>query len=165
MTSDERYAQIIHDYIVRIGGDSIATNLVKAARHSGVQLSLACGLTEQESEFRNVFGHDPTIFVGAGKVTRTKYLAYKARRGHSRMQGVGPAQLTYWSYQDEADKLGGCWNPYWNMLVGFRALHSNIQAYGTQKGLAVYNGGAGNPNYAYANEVHDRAERWHDRLT
>jgi hypothetical protein len=165
MTADERYAKIIHDYIEHVGGDSIATNLVMAARHAGLKLSLACGLIEQESEFRNVFGHDPTIFVGAGKVTRTKYLAYKARRGHTRMQGVGPAQLTYWSYQDEADKLGGCWKPYCNLLVGFRALAANIQAHGTRTGLAVYNGGEGNPQFGYADHVLSLTSGWHSRLT
>ena len=41
----------------------------------------------------NVFGHDPTIFVGAGTVTRAKYLEYKRQRvasGNTLMQGVGP---------------------------------------------------------------------------
>ena len=72
---------------------------------------------------RNVFGHDPTVFAGAGKVTRSKYLAYKhVRQRTGEMQGVGPMQLTWWSYQDRADRLGGAWKPYPNMLVGFRHL-------------------------------------------
>ena len=68
-----------------------------------------------------MFGHDPGIFHGAGEVTKRKYLHYKQLRGsHGQggMQGVGPAQLTYYTIQDRADKLGGCWRPGINIAVG-----------------------------------------------
>ena len=75
-----------------------------AARSTKLPLALACALLEQESGGgANVFGHDPTIFAGAGEVTKEKYLAYRAQRGptgHGGMQGVGPCQLTWYSYQD-----------------------------------------------------------------
>jgi hypothetical protein len=88
---------------------------------------------------RNVFGHDPTIFIG-GDVTKQRYLRYRLARGHRHMQGVGPVQLTYWSIQDAADKLGGCWIPEVNMRVGFALLRYNIARYGRERGFAAYNG-------------------------
>jgi hypothetical protein len=162
--SDTEYAEIIHRYIVEHGGQPMATNLVRAARASELQLSLACALVEQESGFRNIFGHDPTIFAGAGKVTRAKYLDYKRQRGHTRMQGVGPVQLTWWEFQDEADRLGGCWQPYNNMFVGFRLLSSLIKRHGRHTGLARYNG-SGSAAERYANSVEAKAREWHARLT
>ena len=71
--------------------------VVEEAKRAGLRLALACALLEKESgKGRNVFGHDPTIFVGAGEVTRAKYREYKRRRvasGNRQMQGVGPCQL------------------------------------------------------------------------
>src|SRR5262245_30978847 len=89
-------------------GARYSLRIVREARRAGLPISLGFALIEQESGFRNVFGHDPTIFTGAGTVTRQKYRAYKAARGTTRMQGVGPAQLTWWQFQDQADRLGGC---------------------------------------------------------
>ena len=37
-------------------------------------------LIKESGGGKNVFGHDPTIFVGAGTVTKAKYLEYKKRR-------------------------------------------------------------------------------------
>src|SRR5687767_15700043 len=100
--------------------------VVEEAKRAGLRLPLACALLEKESgKGRNVFGHDPTIFVGAGEVTRAKYREYKKRRvasGNRQMQGVGPCQLTWWEFQDAADREGGCWRPEVNMRVAFRHL-------------------------------------------
>ena len=38
-----------------------------------------------------------------------KYQEYKRRRPRDGMQGVGPAQLTWFEFQDQADALGGCY--------------------------------------------------------
>jgi hypothetical protein len=163
--TDHELAQKIHDIVAKeFHGDSIAESLVKAARDADLPVSLACALCEQESGFKNIFGHDRTIFAGAGKVTRAKYRAYKSERGHSRMQGVGPVQLTWWEYQDAADALGGCWKPYYNMLVGFKALASNIRAHGHHDGIRRYNG-SGSAAERYANSVTALQRKWHARLT
>ena len=69
---------------------------------------------QETSGGANIFGHDTTIFAGAGEVTKSKYLAYKKQRGpkgEGGMQGVGPLQLTFFTLQDEADDRGGCWKP------------------------------------------------------
>ncbi len=93
----------------------------REARRADVPFHVVCAYVEHESSGgKNIFGHDPTIFVGAGKVTKTKYRAYKRERDRTapenrRMQGVGPMQLTWWEFQDGADELGGCWNPRFNI--------------------------------------------------
>src|SRR3954454_2227897 len=95
---------------LRKHGVAMPLRIIREARRANLPLSLALALVEQESGFRNVFGHDPTIFVGAGTVTPLKYRKYKrarGARGQGGMQGVGPCQLTFWTFQDDADKLGG----------------------------------------------------------
>ena len=117
---------------------------VREAKRAGLPLELACALLEKESSGgRNVYGHDPTIFVGAGKVTRANYAEYKRRRvasGNRLMQGVGPCQLTWWELQDAADADGGCWHPEVNMRVGFRHLATLVERYGRADGARRYNG-------------------------
>ncbi len=123
-----------------------------AARKAKLPLSLACALLMQESGGgHNVFGHDPTIFAGAGEVTKEKYLAYRRQRGTTRMQGVGPVQLTWWELQDEADRRGGCWKPEINMLVGFERL-AGLVRHGLRDGVRMYNG-SGRAADAYAKSL------------
>lgn len=153
-------------------GARYALRIVLEARRAGIPVSLGFALIEQESAFRNVFGHDPSIFRGAGDVTRRKYLAYKrqrGRRGQGGMQGVGPAQLTYYAFQDSADKIGGCWQPKHNIRVAFTDLAAMIRTWGRRTGLGVYNAGlagwrAGR-GAEYADEVLSKYDRWHKRLT
>jgi hypothetical protein len=132
-------------------------------------------LGQESNGGHNVWGHDDTIFIGGydaknhkhwgSEVTKAAYIEYKRQRGHSLMQGVGPMQLTWWGYQDEADRLGGCWIPRYNIKVGFRVLANLIKLHGERKGLAVYNGGLANPNYHYADQVLLRKRNWHKRFT
>jgi hypothetical protein len=137
--------------------------IILEARRAGIPVSLGFALVEQESGFRNVFGHDPTIYVGAGKVTKSKYLAYKRARGTRHMQGVGPCQLTWWQTQDAADALGGCWVPRHNIRQAFATLARNIKANGLHDGVRAYNG-SGPKAEAYAGSVLAKQARWHKRL-
>ena len=149
-------------------GANYCIAIIEEARRADLPISLGFALIEQESGFANVFGHDPTIFAGAGTVTKAKYQRYRRARGsHGQggMQGVGPAQLTYWSFQDRADDRGGCWVARHNIRVGFELLAALVKRHGKRKGLAIYNGGSANPNYAYADQVLARQRKWHDRLT
>lgn len=156
--------------------------LLMQAREAGLSQSLALALRQQETGVKgdgNVFGHDPTIFVGGWdkkrgrehpKVTKAAYLAYKEQRGPTGkggMQGVGPLQLTYHTFQDEADRLGGCWLVRWNYCVGFRHLAHLIAMYGgyERHALSVYNGGAAHPNFAYADSVLKHKTAWHKKLS
>lgn len=141
--------------------------VVEEARRAGLRLALACALLEKESgRGRNVFGHDPTIFVGAGEVTRAKYLEYKRRRvasGNRQMQGVGPCQLTWWEFQDTADREGGCWRPEINMRVGFRHLVALISQHGEADGARRYNG-SGPAAEAYSRDLLAKARIWEAKL-
>ena len=138
-----------------------------AAREAKLPLHLAASLLVQESGGgRNVYGHDPTIFAGGpghgqpnevSEANYREYLQLRGAKGEGGMQGVGPCQLTWWSYQDEADSLGGCWNPLANMKVGFEHLADNIRRYGMHPGVKAYNG-SGAAAEAYATEVIARAE-------
>jgi hypothetical protein len=132
---------------------------IQEARRTKCPLAVLCAVLEQETSGGiNEFGHDPTIFPGYGEVTRAKYLAYRNRRGpkgRGGMQGVGPMQLTWYSYQDEADKLGGCWRPRYNIRVGAGLLAGAIRRSGLHNALHAYNG-----SEAYAREVEGRILDW-----
>ena len=141
----------------------------------GIGPALAVAMLEQESGGHNVWGHDPTIFVGGfdrlhnkywtvhprrkGYVNKAGYLEYKRQRGTTRMQGVGPMQLTWWSTQDAADAIGGCWVPRYNIRIGFKSLSANIKAFGLRKGIERYNG-SGPRAVAYSLSVLAKRAKW-----
>lgn len=104
----------------------------------------------ESSGGRNVFGNDVTRcpddqlgYFRGGEVTKASYEAYKSTRDECGYQGVGPAQLTWYSYQDQADELGGCWRPEFNCRVGFQTLANLIESNNgdMQAGFGQYNGG------------------------
>ncbi len=132
------------------------------ARHGHMPLSLACAILEQETGGgANVFGHDPVQSIQGGNVTRARYAYYKARRKRGLgMQGVSSVQLTWFAFQDEADRLGGCWRPNINMYVGLCHLAMQIAAHGVHDGVKAYNG-AGAAAENYARTVGDRERKWH----
>jgi hypothetical protein len=163
---DARYATI-----ARRNGMQNSLRALWEARATGeISPSLAMAMLEQESGTgANVFGHDKVVFPESWKgttVTEEKYKEYKRNRnGRWGMQGVGPMQLTWWEFQDEADRLGGAWKPKYNIKVGMNVLAELIKKYGVRKGLAVYNGGATNPNYGYADQVLAKRSKWHKRFS
>lgn len=141
--------------------------VISAARHAGLRLPLACALLEVLSAGgRNVFGNDPTIFAGAGVVTREKYEEYKRQRvasGNRLMQGVGPCRLTWWELQDSADDQGGCWRPGINMRIGFRHFGMLVRLHGEAGGARRYNG-AGPAAETWSRELLEKAAVWEARL-
>lgn len=132
-----------------------------AAKRQGLDLALACAIVMREtSGGKNVFGHDPTICIGWGTVTKKKYHSYLNMRNRTgKLQGVGSCQLTSRSLQDEADKLGGCWKPYWNMIVGFHYLAGLVHKYGLHDGVMHYNG-SGPAAEVYANSIMRSRHSW-----
>lgn len=130
----------------------------RASREGGIPFYVMCAVLEKESAGgENVFGHDPTIFVGAGRVTKNKYLAYKRQRqAGGGMQGVGPMQLTWWEFQDLADKRGGCWKPYINMVVGAEILHK----YWNQTGNWERVGTKWNGSPDYGRDLFLKIDKW-----
>jgi hypothetical protein len=145
------------------GGVIAPYRAITEARRAGLRLELACALLEKESGGgQNVYGHDPSIFCGAGRVTRANYAEYKRGRlasGNRSMQGVGPCQLTWWEFQDQADAQGGCWRPEVNMRVGFRHLAALVERYGESDGARRYNG-SGDTAEAYSRDLLAKARRW-----
>ena len=163
-TANKHYVNVAVKFGVR---RALAEIIVDEARRVHLPISLAFALCEQESNFRNVFGHDPTIFVGAGDVTTVKYRQYKVKRvasGNRLMQGVGVCQLTWWETQDQADHAGGCQHSRFNIRTGFNTLAARIRVFGYVKGIERYNG-AGPAAVAYSRSVRARADKWHARLS
>ena len=143
----------------------IPVRTLKAARRAKLSLPLACSILMQESGGGlNEFGHDPTIYIGAGVVTKQKYLAYRAERDKTgQAQGVGPCQLTLPAFQNRADQLGGCWDPLCNMVEGFTSLAGNIRRDGLRPAVVGYNG-SGPAAEHYADVVLARAQGYAARL-
>lgn len=163
MNRDAQLAGIID----RHGGNGYGRLIVEESRRGGIPISLGCALVEQESGFHNVFGHDLVKRgqVRGGKVTRTRYARYKLLRKLGRgMQGVGLTQLTWFQFQDQADALGGCWKPTYQLRVGFNLVRELIGEHGQVAGIAAYNG-RGLAADRYSHEVRAKQSRWHDRLT
>lgn len=160
---DQHYVKVARARGCRAG---LARIIIKWARVYGVPISLAFALFQHEAAFRKVFGHDPTIFVGAGVVTRALCRAYlKARRasGNRKMQGVGEGQLTWWETQDLAEKLGGLHTANANVRVALMTLAARIHEYGEAQGVERYNG-TGPAAVDYSREVRAGAHVWHVAL-
>jgi hypothetical protein len=152
-------------------GARYSLRIILEARRAGIPISLGFALVETESGFRNVWGHDAepnggTTHLGGKPVRKADYLAYKKRRGptgRGGMQGVGVSQLTWYSTQDRADSLGGCWIAKHNIAVAFDILASNIKQHGERAGIKAYNG-SGLAAERYASLVLGRKVKWHRRL-
>jgi len=141
--------------------------LLYEADKAGISHVTAAALTEQETGTgRNVFGHDPVRNPApkGGTVTKARYLEYKRnRKAGLGMQGVGPLQLTWWEFQDEADRLGGCWKVRYNYRVGFHHLAALIRQHGWHEGVKRYNGsGPAAENYRRA--MKEKHTKWTKRL-
>jgi len=170
MTTDQKLERAISSRLAN------AAAIISAARNSGLKLSVACASLEKESSGRNVFGGDPwnqsvyprgpALFDSwkESPVTRAKYTVYKMRRALGMQpNGVGPCQLTSVGLQIDAQKAGGCWKPYPNMLIGFRFLKGLIDEFGVQLGFQHYNG-SGPAAEAYGRESLQQVNEWHTRL-
>jgi hypothetical protein len=156
--------------ILARGGILRAQLVAEIAATAGLELAAAAAMLEKESSGgHNVWGHDggPTggAYVKGSEVTRASYMAYKHALETNRAgrQGVGPCQLTYGPFQDQADNMGGCWEPSFNMRVGFRVLQGLIGSYGVRDGFRRYNG-SGPAAEAYAADMMVRLAAWRARL-
>lgn len=125
-------------------------DVVSAARNANLDVAHAAVLLAKESfGGRNVWGSDRVdtggAYVKGADVTPDAYARYidLARRKLIGRQGVGPCQLTASDFQDQADRLGGCYRWEINTKVGFELLRSLIVRFGERDGFKAYNGGAG----------------------
>ncbi len=85
------------------------------------------------------------------------------------MQGVGPTQLTWWEFQDRADRLGGCWSTRHNIRVGVEILGGYYRAHkangvNTRRALQLaaqrFNG-SGPAALIYGKDFLNVYDRWH----
>jgi hypothetical protein len=148
---------------------------IEEAGRAKLQLHYALAFLEKESSGRdedgspkmglNLFGSDPVRNpVRGGFVTRTRYEEYRRnRRAGLGMQGVGPCQLTWWEFQDMADRAGGCWRPRHNMRVGFAIAARLIRDHGERGGARRWNG-TGKDAEDYADDWLNKQRRWRERL-
>ena len=144
-----------------------ATHILAACASTNLPLSYGLALCEKEGGFRMIYGHDPVRNPApkGGRVTASNYARYKRdRKAGLGMQGVGHTQLTWYEFQDAADRLGGCWRPYPNLVVGFSNLRRLINQQGKEAGAAAYNG-TGPAAEAYGRDFVRRQEAWHRKVT
>lgn len=169
----------------RANGILRASSVFCAADDTGIPPYVLCAFLMQESGGgTNVYGHDvdtdgtPRPFWGHGQVTEANYAAYLVERDLGvreagrfpelgrRMQGVGPMQLTWWGFQDQADAAGGCWDPAVNTRTGAAILakyygaHRKTNPKATEariwwKVAKSYNG-----KRAYADRMAERFVEW-----
>lgn len=152
-------------------GADYSLRILWEARRANMPISLGFAMCEKETGFRNIFGHDLTIFVGSGEVTEDRYKSYKRARDAQRprrMQGVGPPQLTWYEFQDRADKLGGCWIEKHAIRVGMEVIGSYYNTY-TRKGFStqaaiILAGRDYNGNRSYGEDLYRHYEKWHKIL-
>lgn len=109
--------------VARKHGIVIPVRAYMVAQRLDLPFQAVCAFLEKESfGGKNVWGHDPTWMVGYPRVNEESYKVYKAHRAKFGNQGVGPMQLTHPSYQDRADRLGGAWKVWPNLLAGFESI-------------------------------------------
>jgi hypothetical protein len=156
--------------MIDANGGRYGALIVAESDRARLPLPLACAVVEQESSFRNVYGHDAVRnpVAKGGPVSRASYLRYRAWRDAGLgAQGVGVTQLTWPPYQDRADRLGGCWKVRNQLRVGFEVLAAAVARHGVRGGLAAYNAGspASPAGRAYAAKVLEHERRWRAVLT
>jgi hypothetical protein len=150
------------------GGVVNPPGVVTVAAQVGVELAAAVTLLFMESSGgRNVWGHDRVltggIYTPGAPVTQDAYLKYKAARHLLGAQGVGPTQLTWAGYQDQADVAGGCWDWTTNLRVGFGVLGGLLHGHGDAGGFSAYNG-SGPQAVKYGQDAATLLAEWRARL-
>lgn len=145
-----------------------APEVLEIAAGAGLELASAAAMLEKESfGGRNVWGSDGVddggFYVKGSTVTRAAYEAWLPHRSRLGSQGVGPCQLTYPPLQDQADRLGGCWDWRTNVVVGCRHLAGLQAQHGIRGGFRRYNG-SGSAAERYADDAMSKRQKWLDRL-
>lgn len=129
-----------------------ADAIAAAARRADVPLALAAALTQLESGGRNVFGHDAGGVHSAPRgtvvpVTRERFEELVARvAAGETSNGVGPAQITWPPYFEQARRRGlRLWEPEDNLAFGLEILRGHLGGEATEEAIAragtLYNAG------------------------
>jgi hypothetical protein len=164
-TSDSRLIEM-----VRAAGFTFGPVIVAEARREGIELATALALVQQESGFRNIFGcdlgHRKTVPWCHQHVTRDRVKALIAHvKAGGISNGVGLTQLTDIGLIRQAEAEGGAHTVDAQCRVGFRHLHGLIERHGELTGIGAYNGGEGNPDLDYADDVLALRGAWRARIS
>lgn len=156
--------------VMKANGILRPADTIELAARAKLDLACACVLLVKESYGgKNVWGSDnvPTggAYTKGGTVTKENYQAYRAAvaKGLAGRQGVGPTQLTYGPFQDQADQAGGCWDWRANAVTGFSILASLMRVAGEQDGFRRYNG-SGSAAEAYGRDAVEKLKTWRKLL-
>lgn len=134
-------------------------------RYAGViPVSLGIALQEQESGGRNIFGADVGGLFAHEPVTKARVLQLVDHVNAGGISnGVGPMQLTFIGFIEEANRDGGAWKPAVNIATGLGIIAGHVKQRGVRDGLATYN--AGNPHLSagqtYATHVLQLQDHFH----
>ena len=140
-----------------------AKALVEEAKSENVDVALAAALCQQESGFKNIFGCDFGAGVAFCHEGVTEPRAKQLRAG-GRPNGIGWTQLTSFSLVDAANQEGGSWIVRNQLRIGFRYLAELMGDLGERTGIGAYNGGPGNPQLGYADDVLGLKGVWAQRV-
>lgn len=144
--------------------EKIAGHIALACSKESLRYALGFAMFEQESNFAVIYGHDSKGLNPGEPVTSENYRSFRAevvRRKGGGANGVGLGQVTFWTYiRDHAD----LWKPKAQVDLATSILADCVHRLGELTGTGAYNGGEGNPNGAYAEEVLKRAEKWRPLL-
>lgn len=149
-------------------GAHYSLRIVLEARRAGIDISLAFAVIAQESNFKNIFGHDRGgLFSSKAsyRVTngRVNELLRSVAAGAA-SNGVGLPQLTWPPFIRRAVALkGGARLPKNQLRVAFQDLGALVKQFGERGGLAAYNAGSpkSTAGLVYAHQVLTRKEHWH----
>lgn len=141
-------------------GARYSLRIIWEARRARIPISLGFALVEQESNFRNVFGHDPGGLFPGQDVTagRVKVLLTHVAGGGT-SNGVGLTQLTWPPFIRKARDLGGAHKPQYQLRVAFEILGSYLKRYHPRAAYAKYNG-TGPAAERYAGQLAVKAAKW-----
>lgn len=138
----------------------LAMMIAFAARKHGIRWAVAFALIEQESNFRNIYGHDAGGLLPGQPVTKRNYRGFReevVRREGGGSNGVGFPQITYWTYIRDHKRLD---KPRVQLYLGMSILAEYISSSATEKeAIGKYNGGPNNPVWTYADSVLAHASR------
>ena len=159
-TNDDKLIKMVRDAGHRYGPAILATS-----KRERLSFALALAVVEQESTFINQFGCDlgpqSTAPWCHQLVTRDRVQALiRHVNGGGTSNGVGLTQLTSIGFIQQAEAQGGAHRVRPQCRVGFGVLHGLIERHGEAGGLAAYNGGEAQPNFAYTDQVLPRRDRW-----
>jgi hypothetical protein len=163
--ADPRDLELAHR--LRAKGIKNSLRIVIECRHRHkdvIPVSLGLALQEQESGGQNIFGADVNAPFTHLPVTRARVLQLVDHvRGGGTSNGVGPLQLTFIGFLDEANADGGAWVPAVNIATGLGIVAGHVQRHGVRGGLASYNAGkpTAEKGLKYADHVILLQDRFH----